>query len=123
MDILNLGMIQRLPYPLCSLAEQDEISGIIGARFSVINYLDQTISTALQQSEALLQSILKKAFSDALVAQDANDEPASVLLARIKMEKATIAPTQQLKPLKMKRSSKWSHERQSIYRLQSLEFL
>ena len=106
MDILNLGMIQCLPYPHCSLAEQDEISDIIGARFSVINYLDQTISTALQQSEALLQSILKKAFSDALVAQDANDEPASVLLARIKMEKATIAPTQQLKPLKMKRSSK-----------------
>ena len=33
MDILNLGMIQRLPHPLCSLAEKDEISGIIGHDF------------------------------------------------------------------------------------------
>lgn len=88
MDILNLGMIQRLPYPLCSLSEQDEILNIVETRFSVINHLEQTIITALQQSEALRQSILKKAFSGTLVEQDANDEPASDLLARIKAEKA-----------------------------------
>lgn len=53
---------------------------------SEIEQLDQTITTALQQSEALRQSILKKAFSGTLVPQDANDESASVLLARIKAE-------------------------------------
>ena len=88
MDILNLGMIQRLPYPLCSVAEQDQIIEIIEERFSIVDQLDQTIITALQQAEALRQSILKKAFSGQLVPQDPHDEPASVLLARIKMERA-----------------------------------
>jgi len=63
MDILNLGMIQRLPYPLCSVAEQDKILEVIEARLSEADQLDQTITTALQQAEALRQSILKKAFS------------------------------------------------------------
>jgi type I restriction enzyme S subunit len=49
--------------------------------------LDQTITTALQQAEALRQSILKKAFSGQLVPQDPNDEPASELLARIRAER------------------------------------
>ena len=46
-----------------------------------------------QQSEALRQSILKKAFSGQLVAQDPKDEPASVLLARIQAEKSAAALT------------------------------
>ena len=39
------------------------------------------------KSDALRQSILRKAFSGLLVAQDLNDEPASVLLERIQTEK------------------------------------
>lgn len=39
----------------------------------------------------LRQSILKKDFSGQLVPQDPNDEPASVLLERIKAEKAAQA--------------------------------
>ena len=39
-------------------------------------------------SEALRQSILKKAFSGQLVPQDPNDEPASEMLKRIAAEKA-----------------------------------
>jgi hypothetical protein len=38
--------------------------------------------------EKLTQSILGKAFRGELVPQDPNDEPASVLLERIKREKA-----------------------------------
>jgi hypothetical protein len=49
-------------------------------------YLD--IKDTLQKSEALCQSILKKAFSGKLVPQDPNDEPASVLLEWIAAEKA-----------------------------------
>ena len=48
---------------------------------------NQNITIALKQSEALRQSIMKKAFSGQLVTQDANDESASVLLARIKAKK------------------------------------
>lgn len=101
MDILNLGMIQRLPYPLCSVAEQKQIMNILEERSSIIDQLDKTITTSLQQAEALRQSILKKAFSGQFVAQDANDEPASVLLARIKAERAAQAAM--AKPNKLKK--------------------
>ena len=64
---------------------------ILMQSFLLIDQLDQTLTTALQQAEALRQSILKKAFSGQLVPQDPNDEPASVLLERIQAEKAAQA--------------------------------
>jgi len=93
MDILNLGIIQNLPYPFCSVDEQEQILQVIETRFSEIDNLDQTITAALQQAETLRQSILKKAFSGQLVPQDPNDEPATELLARIKAERAVHSKT------------------------------
>ena len=72
-----------------SKLEQEQIVQELESKLSEVDQLEQTISTVLQQSEALRQSVLKKAFSGTLVTQDANDEPASVLLARIKAEIAT----------------------------------
>jgi type I restriction enzyme S subunit len=46
------------------------------------------LDSEISHSEALRQSILKKAFSGQLVPQNPNDEPASVLLERIRAEKA-----------------------------------
>lgn len=77
--------------PICSVYEQKQIVQEIETRFTVSDQLELTISTSLQQAEALRQSILKKAFSGQLVPQDVNDEPVSVLLARIRTEKATQA--------------------------------
>ena len=73
---------------LPSLEEQKKIIEEVESKISVLDQLDQTITTALQQSEALRQSILKKAFAGQLVPQDPNDEPASALLASIKAEQA-----------------------------------
>ena len=83
---INTGEIQSLIISLCGIKEQKVIVEYLEARLSEVDQLDQSITIALQQSEALRQSILKKAFSGALVPQEANDEPASVLLARIKSE-------------------------------------
>ena len=83
---INTGEIQSLVVALCGIEEQKQIQMEIEARLSKADQLDQTITTSLQQAEALRQSILKKAFSGQLVPQDPHDEPASALLARIKAE-------------------------------------
>jgi len=70
-----------------SLAYQQYILDDIDAKLSEVDQLELTITTSLQQAEALRQSILKKAFSGQLVPQDPHDEPASMLLARIQSER------------------------------------
>lgn len=83
---INQNDVSLTPIPMSVLSEQKVISELLDAKLSEIDKLNQTINTALIQSEVLRQSILKKAFSGALVAQDSNDEPASELLTRIKIE-------------------------------------
>lgn len=86
---------------LPSIEEQKKIIEEVESRLSVLDQLELTITTSLQQAEALRQSILKKAFSGQLVAQDANDEPASVLLERIKAEREVQSAT--AKPRKLQK--------------------
>ena len=90
---INTGEIQSLVVALCSIEEQKLIRTEIESRLSEVDQLDQTITTALQQAEAMRQSILKKAFSGRLVPRDPRDEPASALLARIKAERAAQSAT------------------------------
>ena len=59
-------MIKELPFPLCSIEEQKIIISEIESRLSVCDQIEQTVDAALQQAEALRQSILKKAFEGGL---------------------------------------------------------
>jgi type I restriction enzyme, S subunit len=93
MDVLNLGMIKELPFPLCSVDEQKEIVAEIESRLSICDKLEQIVDESLAKAQALRQSILKKAFAGELVPQDPNDEPAEKLLERIKAMKADAAKT------------------------------
>lgn len=97
-EFLNQTILSSLVFPLPSLEEQYQIVSEIDSRTSMVDQLDQTINAALEQTEALRQSILKQAFSGQLVPQDPNDEPAYVLLERIQVEKTTQAA--QSKPKK-----------------------
>ena len=84
-----------MPFSFCSFQEQHQIVREIETRLSVCDKLETTIAEALQKSEALRQSILKKAFVGELLnekeleeARNAPDwEPAEKLLERIKTEK------------------------------------
>jgi len=73
--------------------EQQEIHRILEEQMSQIAHMEQDLEEQLQKAEALRQSILKKAFVGQLVAQDPADEPAGVLLARIRAERELVANT------------------------------
>ncbi len=88
---LNTDIVRNIVVPFPPLEEQKEVICEIERYFSQIDHLENTITTSLRQAESLRQSILKRAFEGKLVPQGPNDEPASILLERIKAEKARHA--------------------------------
>jgi len=83
-----LSGLRAMKVPFMSSQEQEQIALELESKLSEADQLDQTLATALQQADALRQSILKKAFCGQLVAQDPNDEPATALLERIRAGKS-----------------------------------
>lgn len=84
---LNKEKCNSFPIPICCLEEQRNVVEELESKLSETDQLDQTLATALQQADALRQSILKKAFCGQLVKQAKNEEPATALLERIRAEK------------------------------------
>lgn len=63
---LNLGIVKNIQVPQHTKEEQNRIVSEIESRLSVCDQIEQTVDAALQQAEALRQSILKKAFEGGL---------------------------------------------------------
>jgi type I restriction enzyme S subunit len=91
---LNLEDVRSATVPLAPRKEQDQIVREVEERLSILDAMEQSTRVGIEQSEAIRQSILTKAFAGQLVPQDPNDEPASVLLARIKAEREAEAEEQ-----------------------------
>lgn len=89
---INQELIEGFFLPLPCRVEQEIIENMLNEKLSNLDQLEITIANSLQQSEALRQSILKKAFSGQLVPQHPDDEPASLLLERIRSERAAQQP-------------------------------
>jgi type I restriction enzyme, S subunit len=94
---VNGKKLSAMPIPLTSLSEQKAIAEEIKRCFSITEEVEKTVVNGLRQAEKLRQSILKCAFEGKLIPQDPSDEPASVLLERIKSLKTQMIQGQKAK--------------------------
>ena len=63
---VNTKQIKGIQIPMCDLSAQKQIVGNIESRLSVCDSIEKTVDTALQQAEAMRQSILKQTFEGRL---------------------------------------------------------
>ena len=86
-NIAGIKELNLVPVAICNMSEQKVIEELLDTRLSDVDHCERIIATSLQRAEVLRQSILKRAFSGQLVPQNPDNEPASILLKRIKAEK------------------------------------
>ncbi len=84
---LNRTRVEQMTFPLPPISEQHRIVDAIESKLSVIDAVEHEVEVKLYRADRLRQAILKCAFEGKLVQQDPNDEPASVLLERIRAER------------------------------------
>lgn len=82
----HLEDLRLAKMPLCSYVEQEALADVLDEKLTLADSFTKTLEEELGRIESLRQSILESAFSGKLVAQDLQDEPASVLLERIRAE-------------------------------------
>lgn len=88
---IKASVLKEIGLPAPSIDEQNEIIHRVEQLFAYAEQLETKVSEAKKRIDHLAQSILAKAFKGDLVPQDPNDEPADVLLERIKAQR-TAAP-------------------------------
>ena len=87
---LGLTRMIKILIPLAPQAEQVEIIRRVEIYMKSIYRLQKDFEDCIQNIDLLDQSILAKAFQGELVSQDPNDEPAAVLLERIRAEREKL---------------------------------
>ena len=110
---VNQQDLASMTIPLPPLAEQRRIVAEVERRLSIIQQAEAVVETNLARAERLRQSILKQAFEGKLVPQDPNDEPASVLLERIRAEREAAQAKAKLNRKPRRRGDK-SRKRQPV---------
>ncbi|MGH3770715.1 MAG: restriction endonuclease subunit S [Pseudonocardiaceae bacterium] len=107
---ISLSKIRMLPVPVPPQNDQLALVALIDEHLVQLDYLVGALRQALRRSENLRCSLIAEVFAGRLLPQDPNDEPASVLLERIKAERAA-----QPKVMRGRRSPETSnHEQGSL---------
>lgn len=103
---VNIADLRSMPMPLPPFAEQRRIVEELQRVGSILDQVEGILGAAESQERGLRSSILATAFSAKLAAQDAADEPASVLLERIAAERTPASDKAKGAMSKQKKSSK-----------------
>lgn len=82
----NTTLLENIVIPLPPLAEQLRIIAEVDRLLSVADGTESGIRAQLKRAEALRRAILKRGFEGKLVPQDPSDEPANVMLERLRAE-------------------------------------
>lgn len=90
---INIGDVRALQIAIPSIEEQHEIVRRVELLFAYADRLGTRYRAARGHVEHLMPALLAKAFRGELVPQDPNDEPASVLLERIRVERLASIET------------------------------
>lgn len=101
---LNGTIVKRLSIPVPPRLEQDRIVSEAERLLSIRDEAVAALEVTRERCQRLRQSILKWAFEGKLVDQDPNDEPATVLLERIRAERAAIEATDTKKKGRQRKS-------------------
>lgn len=86
---LSTGKLKSLPVVVPPVEEQARIVAEVERQLTFLDVCERTAAAELTRSAALRRSVLKSAFAGRLVPQDPSDEPASVLLGRIRADRAS----------------------------------
>ena len=84
---INLEILEKVVIPVPPMNEQLQMVVRLNEALTSASDQKRAIEIGIKQSTAQRKNILKAAFSGQLVPQDPNDEPASVLLDRIRAER------------------------------------
>lgn len=95
---LYLSDLRSLPIPVPPESEQHRIVEYLDSQMSDDDSMLALTHASRRRCNRLRQSILKWAFEGKLADQDPTDEPASVLLERIKAERDTAKPAKATTP-------------------------
>lgn len=90
---INIGDLRAVQVPVPERAEQDRIVTELNETLAGIQALERLCTSLAQRDDHLRSSTLNMAFRGELVPQDPNDEPASVLLERIRAERVAAGPS------------------------------
>ena len=109
---INHGDIAPLHVPFPPFAEQLRIVAKTEQALGITRVISVEIDRNVVRSQRLRQSILKWAFEGKLVEQDPEDEPASVLLERIKAERESMQPHKKRRTIRKKKDEPTGHDEQ-----------
>jgi type I restriction enzyme S subunit len=97
---INAQKLSNFFYPIAPISEQERIVTAIESAFYIIDEIENNKRDLLSAVISVKYKILSLAIHGKLVPQDPNDEPASVLLERIKKERKKLIKQGKIKPSK-----------------------